>query len=633
MQPPQSHHILEFGDFELDTRKRVLVSRATGQSVDITGRVVEALIYLAERAGQLVEKKALMDALWPHVVVEDGNLTQTIHVLRRALGEQAGEHRYIATVPGRGYRFIAEVKVRGLEITTSAEPPPHRPARALAWSGVAIAALIIGLLAAVLMRGRDRDPPKAAVATPVAAKVQPSIAVLPFVDMSPSQDQAHFAEGLSEEILNLLARANELRVIARTSSFSFKDENADIQTIAQRLTVTHVLEGSVRKSGERVRITAQLIDGTTSAHVWSDTFDRDITDIFGVQTEIATAVADALQVTLGSPRPTRAETRSTLAYEHYLQGRHLFNRRSGSDLLQAKGHFEKAVQIDPEYGRAWAALGGVYLVARYEGLALPEPMRNWGIAVERATTLSPDLAEGHVRAAQYYWHVGNAKTAQRHLDRAISLDPQEPLLISMSMAQGVDEGRIDEVIEMQKKLVAADPLSATTRGNLGGYLMLAGRFAEAQQELERSLELSPALVNTVASIADVLVLQGRYDEALAVTSRVPAGPAKDKRLAMVHFARGNVAEGEALLATLRDHAAKPDFDCELAIDIAEIYAARNDPDSAFTWLDTGRRRAESQYGAAAPWGFYDNLLISPFLRPLRADPRWQALRPAEKGKD
>lgn len=624
MQRPTAHPIYQFGDFELDTLKRVLVSRVTGQPVDITGRVVEALVYLVEHAGELVEKKALMHALWPHVVVEDGNLTQTIHVLRRALGEQAGEHRYIATVPGRGYRFIAEVRTQGSELIIAPETP-RRPARTLAWGAVAIAVLLMGLVAGSMFLGRDRAP---AVAARVVAEAQPSIAVLPFVDMSESQDQEHFAEGLSEEVLNLLARADALRVIARTSSFSFRDENVDIGTIAKRLSVTHVLEGSVRKSGERVRITAQLIDGATSAHVWSDTFDRDLTDIFGVQREIATAVADALHVTLRSPMPTRAETRSPQAYEHYLQGRHLFNRRSGSDMLQAKAHFETAVQIDPGYGRAWSALAGVYLVARYEGLDLPDAMRNWGIAVERATTLSPDLAEGHVRAAQYYWHAGDAKAARVHFERATMLDPQEPLLISMAMSQAIAEGRLDEVIERQKKLVAADPLSAINRGNLGGYLMLAGRFSEAQREFERSLELSPAMTQTMASIADVLVLQARHDEALTVAARMPVGDAREQRLALIHFARGDVGEGEILLAKLRDRAATADFD--VALSIAEVYAVRNDADNAFTWLDTARRRAQIQHGEMGPWVLYDRLQVSAYLNPLRTDPRWQGLRPPEE---
>jgi tetratricopeptide (TPR) repeat protein len=336
-----------------------------------------------------------------------------------------------------------------------------------------------------------------------------------------------------------------------------------------------------------------------------------------------------LHVTLKRPTATRAETSSTQAYDHYLQGRHLFNRRSESDVLQAKSHFEKAVELDPEYGRAWAALAGVYLVSQYENVDLPDAKRNWRRAAERATATSPDLAEAHYRAAQYFWHSGDSKSAREHLDRAIALDPEDPLLLGMSLTKGLDEGRIDEVIATQRKLVAADPLSATHRGNLGQFLALAGRYEEAQREFERSLELSPAMVDMMGDIADALVLQRRPDEAIAVASRIPAGHVRDQRLALAHFARGDVVTGEQLLANLRELTAKQGFGFEVAVAIAEVFAARHDADGAFHWLEIARRRAQEQHGAVAQWVFYDEFLVSPFLKPLRSDPRWQALRPPD----
>jgi TolB-like protein/tetratricopeptide (TPR) repeat protein len=591
MPAPQPHLIYEFGDFELDALRHVLLSRADGQQVNITGRVLEALVYLVERPGQLVDKKALIEALWPHVVVEEGNLTQTIHTLRRVLGEKPGEHRYIATVPGRGYRFVAEVKVRAGQ--TKVDAVPSRRPR-------------------IVVAG--------------AALSQPSIAVLPFVDMSIEQDQQYFAEGLSEEILNLLAQTDALRVIARTSSFSFKDQKADIGTIAQRLAVTHVLEGSVRKSGERVRITAQLIDGSTSAHVWSDTFDRDVHDIFGVQREIASAVADALHVTLSRVGPRRAETTSTQAYEHYLQGRHLFNRRSAGDLLQAKSHFEQAVQIDPSYGRAWTALAGVYSVARYADVQLPDEMQNWRVVAERALALAPDLAETHIRAAQYYGHAGDKNTMRAHFERAEGIDPDEPLVIGLSVSDAVVAGRLEDAIELQRRVVSADPLSATHRGNLGGLLMRVGRMQEAQAELERALELSPAGTNMIEDVADVLILQGRIDEALNVIPRIPAGYSQDKRFALVHFARGEESQGNAMLSRLLALAQEPDSDPTVAVAVAEVYAARNDADSAFEWLDTAHRRSKSQPKSRLPyWALYEDLHYAPYLKSLHADPRWREL--------
>jgi TolB-like protein len=187
----------------------------------------------------------------------------------------------------------------------------------------------------------------------VVGPAQLSIAVLPFVDMSEAQDQAYFAEGLSEEILNLLAQSTTLRVTARTSSFAFKGRSVDIATIAGALKVTHVLEGSVRKSGNRVRITAQLVDGVGSVHIWSQTYDRDATDVFGIQDEIAAAVAESLQVTLtGDAQPRPVQTGNVAAFERYLQGRYFFNRRGESDLARAEDYFQQALQIDPSYSRA-----------------------------------------------------------------------------------------------------------------------------------------------------------------------------------------------------------------------------------------------------------------------------------------
>ncbi len=626
MQPQQTHLIYEFGDFELDALRRVLVSRADGQQVEVTGRILEALVYLVERPGQLVDKKALIEALWPHVVVEEGSLTQTIHTLRRALGERPGEHRYIATVPGRGYRFVAEVNLREAGEAKSEPKPALAPAPSR-WSktvlaGSALSLALLAVIALFLLRGRGQPAEEVSA----GAGTPPSIAVLAFVDMSAEQDQEHFAEGLSEEILNLLAQSDSLRVIARTSSFSFKGQNADVQAIAQRLAVTHVLEGSVRKSGERVRITAQLIDGRTSAHLWSETYDRDVRDVFGVQTQIASAVADSLKITLRSgDSPRRAETSSTQAYERYLQGRHLFNRRSGSDLLSAKTQFEEAVRIDPGYARAWAGLAGVYFVARYEGPDLSDGASKWREAAERAVALAPDLAEANVRAAQYYWHAGDSDVAHAYLARASAIDPADPLVVGGSLSDAIIQGRMEDAVDLQRRIVATDPLSATERGNLGVLLTMTGDLDEARVELERTLELSPAGVYTRRNIADVLILQRRTDEALKVIQQFPAGRYRDARLALAYFARGDIVEGDAMLARLSAPGEAPGLDSEGAIAIAEVHAVKNDPDQAFEWLDVARQPSGSKHvrtqGKELKW----NLQMAPFLKPLHADPRWNEL--------
>ena len=623
----------EFGDFELDASRRVLKSLADGKPVEITGRVLDALIYLVERPGQLIDKKTLIDALWPNVVVEDGNLTQTIHTLRRVLGEKAGEHRYIVTVPGRGYQFVAEVRERAVPVAPVPESVP-RPASApdpalealprrrrtwvLAVAALAILALVI---VAVLVARPHAQPP----VQQAAVVAHPSIAVLPFVDMSEEQNQAHFADGLSEEILNILAHADNLRVTARTSSFSFKGENVDIKTIAHRLNVSHVLEGSVRKSGDRLRITAQLIDASTSAHVWSDVYDRDVHDVFGVQREIATAVADALRVKLASAAPRPAETSNPEAYDHYLQGKLLFNRRAGSDLEQARTHFATATQLDPDYARAWAALAGAYFVLHYAGGEPPDAMEKWHAAAERAVALAPDLAEAQIRLAQYEITLGKVDVARPHLERARQLDPGDPLVLSIGLSDAIYEGRIADAIEIQRRVVAIDPLSASHRGNLGAMLTMAGRLPEALAEMERSLELSPAAESSLMGVADVLILQGRADEAFKVIAQMPESFRREERLALAHFVRGDTPEGEALLGRLRMLAQKRDADPAVSVAVAEVYAFRKDADRAFEWIDRARPHSRDPLHLMEYWSLRETLQATAYFNSLHTDPRWNTL--------
>jgi TolB-like protein/DNA-binding winged helix-turn-helix (wHTH) protein/tetratricopeptide (TPR) repeat protein len=626
MKAPHTHLIYEFGDFELDAQRRVLTSRADGQQQQVTGRVFDTLLYLVERPGQLLDKRALMEALWPNVVVEEGNLTQTIHTLRKVLGERPGEHRYIVTIAGRGYRFVADVKVRSAPVekpVPSESAPPvvdnERPRRRRIVT-IALATSLAALLVIALFVVRGRDEPPAAR----PAQAMPSIAVLPFADMSAEQDQEYFADGLSEEILNLLAQSEAMRVIARTSSFSFKDQSVDLATIARRLDVTHVLEGSVRKSGDRLRITAQLIDGATSAHVWSETYDRNMQDIFSVQSEIAASVASALRVTLGSRAGSkRSETSSPEAHELYLQGRHLFNRRSRSDILRAKEYFEEALRIDPGYARAWAALAGVYIVAPSEGIQLPPDAKTkWREAIERGVALAPDLAETNVRAAQYYWRNGDRVAGRRYLAAATAANPSDPLLLGVLMGRAVDEGRIEDALSMQRRVTAMDPLTYVNRTNLGTLLAGVGRFEEAQVEFERALELSPASEELGIHIVQVLVMQRRTDEALTVIQHMPAGFARDQSLALTYHARGDSAEADAALARLIEVAERPDSNHEMAFAVAELYAMRAELDHAFQWLDVANRREKA---AEFDTNWIANLRLSPLLESLRADPRWQAL--------
>jgi TolB-like protein/DNA-binding winged helix-turn-helix (wHTH) protein/Flp pilus assembly protein TadD len=611
VNPRPVHLIYEFGEFRLDALRRVLSSQVDGQPLQVTAKVFDTLLYMVERAGQILDKRTLLAAVWPDVVVEEGNLTQTIHTLRRVLGETPDEHRYIVTVPGRGYRFVAEVS------TSTPEEPASVSRRSIAVAAVAMLLALAGL-GFLLLHG-----PGEAQRLPVANDARPSIAVLPFVDMSEGQDQAYFAEGLSEEILNLLAQSTTLQVSARTSSFSFKDRNVDIPTIAGTLNVTHVLEGSVRKAGNRVRITAQLVDGKNSVHAWSQTYDRDLTDIFGVQDDIAGAVAEALHAQLtGEQNPRSGQTTSAVAFERYLQGRYFFNRRGEADLALAKQYFEQTLETDPNYARAWSGLAGVHYLAPWPA---PQSTRDaWGEAVKRAVALGPNLAEAHVRAAQYYWRIGEPQTADQHCKRAIELNPSDPLVLGVSAGRAFTAGHWTEGISLQRRAVAVDPLAATTRANLGSYLAAVGEWEEARVELEKARELSPTLPRIDSDIARVLILQQRFENAFAAIGRMQPGPFRDQAIALAYRAPGHRSAADAALSRLVALPAELRADPEIELAIAEVHAFRGEHDLALERIARVMAEADGAGDYNQKW-VREFMVLSPFLKILQVDTRWNTL--------
>lgn len=629
MNQQQARFSYEFGDFRIDSQRRVLISRSSGQPVQVTGKVFDTLLYLVEHVGELLDKRILMEALWPKVVVEEGNLTQTIHTLRRVLGERPGEHRYIVTGPGRGYRFVAAVTTREIREELLATAPeshaPSAPGRRRTFAAVALALMVLASVAGLFLLLKPvPTTPQLSAAT---GQRTVSLAVLPFIDMSGEQDQAYFADGLSEEILNLLAQSSSMRIIARTSSFSFKGRhNLDIETIARKLNATHVLEGSVRKSGRRLRVTAQLVDGTTSAHVWSQTYDRDLTDIFSVQDEIAAAVTDSLHAKLENGKDIqRADTTSEQAFEQYLNGRYFFNRRGESDVMRARSYFQKALQMDSAYARAWAGLAGTYHIALDSGQPPDTQIQQaWQKAIEQALSLGPGIAEVHVRAAQYYWWLGDWRTSDEHCKLAIALNPSDSLVLSVSASKAIVMGNLHEAVALQRRAVAVDPLSAPGRANLGSYLEAAGELKEAEAELRHAKELSPTLPTIDWSIANVLVLQQRFDESLALLEQMPTGGMRDQGLALAHYGAGNVGAADAALADLTAHANAPDADLSLKIRVAEVHAFRGDQEQALKEIEQVLATYSSGQTHAAVWARFE-ILISPFFGSLKDHTRWQPL--------
>jgi adenylate cyclase len=459
-------------------------------------------------------------------------------------------------------------------------------------------------------------PPAAPISDSDPAIDPASIAVLPFVDMSQGKDQEYFSDGLSEELLNQLAQIPQLRVIARTSSFSFKGKEVNVAEIARILKVAHVLEGSVRKSGNTLRITAQLIRTSDSTHLWSQTYDRSLTDVFKVQDEISNEVVAALKLKLlpGTQPDNTQRTHSPEAYENYLIAMNAFRIAGRSNVETAVAALRRAIAIDPGYANAYAQLGNMEanLADFTETPAQRETLITQALAdADRAIALAPDLSEGYVwRGNIRYRMRWDWQGAQSDLARALALDRNDAVALTSYAAVLFTLGRRDEGLAALRKAVVSDPLSDTVWTALGRLLDAAGERAEAKQALERALQINPQQNWANFLLGNMLLKDGNTDAAISYYQRAPE-QFRTTGMAMAEFTRGNEAASRALLAKM-----EKDFAIGFAYQIAQIYAWRGEKDQAFAWLE----RCFPLHDAGLV-----RMPFDPVLDPLRKDPRFDAL--------
>jgi TolB-like protein/DNA-binding winged helix-turn-helix (wHTH) protein len=516
--------VYEFGEFRLDPANQRLMRR-DGTPVPLTPRIFDTLVFMVEHHGAVLDKERLMEAVWPDSIVEENNLSQNISTLRRVFGDTPGSHRFIVTVPGRGYRFAAEVKTcansAGIEeqpdAATSAptaqihsEPdaaslPPDarrhnlRPTLIVA----AVALFLLGVGAFFYFAGHARHPVESPVrsAAPPVDIPEKSIAVLPFENLSDEKENSYFAEGIQDEILSNLAKIADIKVISRTSASLYKSGHPrNSREIGQQLGVAHLLEGNVQRAGNRMRINAQLIDARTDAHLWAQTYDRDIADLFAVQSEIATAIAEQLQARI-SPREktamSQAPTTDLVASKLYAQARNL--QSAGND-PNGKGNLQEVVRLldeavarDPHFLLAYCLLAEIHLEIYWEGFDHVPARRDLGrAAIENAVRLQPDAGEVHLAQAAYAYHgFRDYDRARAELERARSALPNNVDVYDLMALIDRRQGRWTEATRNLERAVELDPLNfgllsdaATTAGALR-------RYAEATRLLERALTISP----------------------------------------------------------------------------------------------------------------------------------------------
>jgi TolB-like protein len=444
----------------------------------------------------------------------------------------------------------------------------------------------------------------------------PSIAVLPFADMSPGHDQEYFADGVAEEILNALAHVPGLRVIGRTSSFSFKARNEDLRSIGKKLDVATVLEGSLRKNGSRVKVTAQLINVTDGSHLWSETYDRDQADIFAVQEQVAAAVVEALKVKLlpGAGIPgSGPRTASTEAYEQYLLASQLVARFTPEDVKRAITALERAVALDPGMAAAWAKLSlALWWNADYDTPEDKAARERAVQAADRAVELDPRLAEGYASRARarstILWDFAGAVEDDR---RARQLAPSSPdvLLVQCIVERAI--GNLPESIRACQRVIELDPLSVGARNQLSYTLLASGDRAQARLLNDRSLEISPRSVAARYIRCELDFLEGNRD---AVRDHCGSALEDDgDRLfwsAMAESEWGTPDEARRLVDTFAQRFGKRD-----PASVAELHAWRGDADRAFEWIG----KAYSQRVGLG------EVKADPFLRKLRGDPRFRAV--------
>jgi len=441
-----------------------------------------------------------------------------------------------------------------------------------------------------------------------SAVADSSIAVLPFVDMSQGKDQEYFSDGISEELLNLLSKIPQLKVAARTSSFSFKGKGVEIPEIARQLRVANVLEGSVRKSGDELRITAQLIRAAEGYHLWSETYDRKMDDIFKIQDEIAGEVVKELKVKLLGAAP-KVRTTDPKAYALYLQARELGRQQTAEAFTKSDALYRQVLEIDPRYAPAWSGLARNFinkttmgLLSSQEGYARAREAR------EKALAIDPDYAPAHAGLGYIADAENDQAGAARHYQRALSLDPTDLDILSNAASFLVDLGRLDEALALEEAVVRRDPVNLSALFNLGYHQRLAGRYDAAIASLRTLLSLSPNYGGAHVLLGTALLLKGDATAALAEIEQEKAEDWRMIGLPMAYCALGRKTDADAALNALIAKYEKDD-----PYNIANDYAFCGDADKAFEWLEKAVAYRDPGLSEIVSENLFDK---------IHSDPRW-----------
>ncbi len=628
-QPPQSPTRLRFGIFEADLRAGELTKQ--GRRISLQDQPFRMLVMLLEKPGEVVTREELRARLWPQTIVDfDHGLNKAISKVRDALGDSAESPRFIETVARRGYRFLAVVSAvsdapPALPTSQPTEPAPRDPSpvaestpvsRHLTWTWrlAGLAIVVLALAAVSAWMRYESQPPTTTIR---------SLAVLPLENLSNDASQEYFADGMTEELITSLGQIRSLRVISRTSVMTYKRARKPLADVARELNVQAVVEGSVFRSGDRVRITAQLIKVPADEPIWAQTYDGDLRDTLALQSKVAQAIAERVQATLSRQEQdalAKSKAVNPQAYEAYLKGRFFWQKRTAEGLKKSIEYFNRAIEIEASYAEAWSGLADAYALSgdwEYGVLAPREAFAKAKDAATRALALDEGLGAAHTSLAfaldLYGW---DWDTAGQEYRRAIELNPGYAtthhwyafhLLVLHHDREGILELR---------KAESLDPLSLIISADIADALCIAHLFDESVQQSRKTLEMDPNFALAHYELGQALEQKHQHDEAIAEFQKAIelAGHsgAVDSNLAYAYAVSGRKEVARKIVAELQArYEGNPSADANIAL----VYVGLGDLTQAMSWLNK-----------ACDARFNPSILLRPAFDPLRADVRFKELR-------
>jgi TolB-like protein/DNA-binding winged helix-turn-helix (wHTH) protein/Tfp pilus assembly protein PilF len=633
---PENHHPiagrLRFGVFELDLSAGEL--RKHGLKIRIQEQPFQVLAMLVQNAGKVVTREDLQKKLWPAdtFVDFDHGLNKAINKIREALSDSAESPRYVETLSRRGYRFLAEVKdadapVRSPKLPTQTQPPeevrdrldvagklavPKHLLRSHAWKISAFALLVLMVSLAIWTLHFWKHPPA----------VIRSLAVLPLESMSSEASQDYFADGMTDELISDLGQISALRVISRTSVMTYKHAHKPLPQIARELNVDAVVEGTVLRSGDQVRITAQLIEAATDKHLWSQSYEGELRDTLTLQNKVASAIADQIRVNLNPQEQAALKNTKFVnpqAYESYLRGRYFWNKRTADGLKVALAYFNQAVDEDPKYAQAYSGLADTYALLgdwQYAVMTPKEALPKAKAAAIKALELDSALGEAHNSLAfvldGFDWDLD---ASGKEFRRAIALNPSYATAHHWFAWHLSLLGRYDEALAEMRKAENLDPLSLIINADLAELLVLAHSYDESIRQSNKTIEMDPNFAMAHNQLAQGYLEKHMYGEAVTELQKAVqlsgGSPTCIANLARAYAASGKRNAAIRLLSGLQKRS-NPTY--SYGSEIATIYASLGDKDQAMTWLEKAYEER-----------FNPGVLLRPGFDPLRSDPRFKDL--------